>query len=69
MNMIFRMLGRLPKHSITPALAALAAWYVGAKYGAPDMYVGAIDGVLAQAGDLLSGVAGGEDSGATTADG
>lgn len=60
MNMILRLLASLPKNSAIPAVAALAAWYAGAKYGAPEMYVNAIDGVLAAGGDLIGSWTGGE---------
>ena len=69
MNMIFRLLASLPKNTAFPAVAALAAWYAGAKYGAPEMYVNAIDGVLSMGGDLVGSWTGGEDAGATSTDG
>ncbi len=69
MNMILRLLMALPKNSALPAVAALAAWYAGAKYGAPEMYVNAIDGVLAAGGDMIGSWTGGESGDATTADG
>ena len=67
MNMILRLLASLPKNASVPAIAALAAWYAGAKYGAPEMYVNAIDGVLAAGGELVGSWTGGE--GGTTGDG
>ena len=60
MNTIIRLLAALPKNSAFPAVAALAAWYAGAKYGAPEMYVNTIDGVLATAGDMIGSWTGGE---------
>lgn len=60
MNMLFRLLASLPKNASFPAVAALAAWYAGAKYGAPEMYLNAIDGVLAMGGDLVGSWTGGE---------
>ncbi len=60
MNMIIRLLASLPKNTAFPAAAALAAWYAGAKYGAPEMYVNAIDSALAMGGDLIGSWTGGE---------
>ncbi len=60
MNMILRLLAALPKNSAIPAVAALAAWYAGAKYGAPEMYVNAVDGILAAGGDMIGSWTGGE---------
>ncbi len=68
MNMIFRMLVSLPKNTAFPAVAALAAWYAGAKYGAPEMYLNVVDGVLSSAGDLIGSWTGGEDAGAAPTD-
>ncbi|MEO1251464.1 MAG: hypothetical protein AAFW81_03855 [Pseudomonadota bacterium] len=58
----------MPQHSAVPAVAALAAYYLGAKYGAPDLYVNSVDGALSTLGDFISGLGAGDD-GATTADG
>lgn len=63
MHMLMRILGSLPKNSALPAIAALAAYYIGGKYGAPDIYLNTIDGVLAQGGDLIGGMLGGENGG------
>ncbi len=69
MHMILRLLATLPKNTAFPAVTALAAWYAGAKYGAPEVYVNAIDGALAMGGDLIGSWTGGETGDATTADG
>ena len=48
------MLGKLLKylilHAIIPATFLGIGWYSGAKYGAPDLLIRAIDGVLARVG-------------------
>ena len=69
MNMLMSLLAWLPKNSAAPGVAALAAWYIGAKYGAPDMYINAIDGALAAGADFLGSLANGGGDGATTGDG
>ena len=59
MHMLFRVLGGLSRNTGVPVLAILAGWYGGAKYGAPDYVMSAIDGVLSQgaeiAGEYLPG--------------
>lgn len=68
MGMLMRLLASLPKNTAFPAVAALAAWYAGAKYGAPEIYVNMIDGILAQGGDLIGGFVGGESGGGNETD-
>lgn len=54
------MLGKLLKylilHAIIPATFLGIGWYGGAKYGAPDLLIRAIDGVLARAQSVLGPV-------------
>ncbi len=54
------MLGRLLKylilHAIVPATFLGIGWYGGAKYGAPDLLIRAIDGVLVRAQSILGPV-------------
>ena len=51
------MLGKLLKylilHAIIPATFLAIGWYAGAKYGAPDLLIRAIDGVIARAETVL----------------
>ncbi len=54
------MLGRLLKylilHAIVPATFLGIGWYSGAKYGAPDLLIRAIDGLLVRAQSVLGPV-------------
>lgn len=62
MNMLARLLVALPKNTAVPAVCAVAAWYTGAKYGAPEILINSIDGMLAQGSDLLGGFVGGAEN-------
>ncbi len=62
MGMILRLLGSLPKTALAPAIFLLAGWYGGAKYGAPEMAMNAIDGVVDQASGLVGGFVGGNEN-------
>ena len=59
MNALAGILFALPKHGTVPVICAVAAWYAGAKYGAPDALINSIDAVLAQGGDLVGSLTGG----------
>ncbi|MEO1251919.1 MAG: M23 family metallopeptidase [Pseudomonadota bacterium] len=52
------MLGKLIRylllHLAVPAIFLAAGWYGGAKYGAPELLIDAVDGVAARAGAVLA---------------
>ncbi len=54
MRFIARLIRRTLLHLVVPALFLGAGWYGGAKYGAPDVLINAIDGVLVRGERLLS---------------
>ncbi len=51
--MLGKLLRYLILHAIVPALFLGIGWYSGAKYGAPDLLIRAVDGVLARASVIL----------------
>ena len=54
MHFIFRLIGSVLRHSIVPAIFLAAGWYGGAKHGAPDLLIRAVDGAVARAQVVLS---------------
>lgn len=54
MHFISRLLLSLPRALLAPVIFLLAGWYGGAKYGAPDLVIRAVDGVIARGKVLLS---------------
>ena len=54
--MLGKLLRYLILHAIVPATFLGIGWYGGAKYGAPDLLIRAIDGVLARAQSVLGPV-------------
>ena len=51
----------LPKNMAVPAVVLAIGWYGGAKYGAPDYLMNSIDGMLAEGGEMIGGLMGGEE--------
>ena len=62
MGMLLRLLGSLPKNALAPVIFLLAGWYGGAKYGAPEMAMNTIDGIVDQATGLVGGFVGGNEN-------
>ncbi len=56
MNMIFRLLGALPRNGSVPLLVLLAGWYGGAKYGAPDYVMNGMDGIVKSGTTMVGGL-------------
>ncbi len=54
MNLIFGIFTAILRRGIMPALILGLGWYGGAKYGAPDLLIRAVDGLLARGEAVLS---------------
>ena len=54
MSLIGRLFRSLILHMMVPAIFLGMGWYAGAKYGAPDILIRAVDGVIARAQAVLS---------------
>lgn len=54
MHFIGRLIRRTLLHLVVPALFLGAGWYSGAKYGAPELLIKAVDGVLIRGERMLS---------------
>ncbi len=54
MNLIFGFITLVTRRGWMPALILAVGWYGGAKYGAPDLVINAIDGVIARGGAIIS---------------
>ncbi len=54
MNIILAILGTVSKRGWMPVLILAAGWYGGAKYGAPDLVIRAVDGTIARAESVIS---------------
>ena len=59
--LLARLLAALPR-AVLVAIAALAGWYGGARYGAPDAVMTAVDGAFARAGAAARSLRGGEET-------
>lgn len=68
MNMMTRLLSALPRNMLVPAVVLLAGWYGGAKYGAPDYALNAVDGMIAKGGAVIEALLGGGDEAAPSED-
>ncbi|MFQ5563256.1 MAG: M23 family metallopeptidase [Parvularculaceae bacterium] len=56
MHFIFRIIGSTLLRLMAPAIFLGVGWYAGAKYGAPDLIIRAVDGVVNRAKAVLSPV-------------
>lgn len=54
MHLISRIIRSLLLHLIVPGIFLAGGWYGGAKYGAPDLLIRAVDGVVARGKIILS---------------
>ena len=61
MGIILRILGALPRNLLAPAVAILAGWYGGAKYGAPDYLMASVDNAIAQGSSIVGAVLGNDE--------
>lgn len=69
MGTFLRILSMLPKNMAVPAVVLAIGWYGGAKYGAPDYVMNSIDGLVAQGGEMVGGLLGGDKEEAAPASG
>lgn len=54
MNLILSFLSLVTRRGWMPVLILAAGWYGGAKYGAPDLVINAVDGVVARGGAVIA---------------
>ena len=69
MNMLLRMLATAPRNMMLPLVAAIAGWYGGAKYGAPDYVMNTVDGLIAKGGAMVGDLLPGAEEEAAPANG
>ena len=55
---VFRIIARIFLRLLLPALFLGIGWYAGAKYGAPDLLIRAVDGVIARGQTALAPILG-----------
>ncbi|MEO1136700.1 MAG: hypothetical protein AAFW68_08830 [Pseudomonadota bacterium] len=53
MHMMTRILSAMPRNKTLPLILLFAGWYGGAKYGAPDAAMAAVDNALARGGAMI----------------
>jgi len=53
MNLILSFVTLITRRGLMPVLILAAGWYGGAKYGAPDLVINAVDGVIARGGAII----------------
>lgn len=53
MHMMTRILAAMPRNKTLALVLLFAGWYGGAKYGAPEAAMAAVDGALARGGAMI----------------